>query len=146
MFKYTTKRQVINAALSFCVLEKGDSMTSPGMVQEYLRLELATEEQEIFSCLFLDNRNRVIEFKRMFYGTIDGASVYPREVAKAALAVNAAAVIFAHNHPSGVAEPSNADKRITDRLKDALALLDIRVLDHIVIGDEAVSMAERGMM
>jgi DNA repair protein RadC len=97
-------------------------------------------------CLFLDNRNRVITFEKMFYGTIDGASVYPREVVRMALKTNAAAVIFAHNHPSGVAEPSQADEQITQRLKEALALVDIRVLDHLIVGDEVVSFAERGLL
>jgi DNA repair protein RadC len=88
----------------------------------------------------------VIEFARMFHGTIDGASVYPREVVREAISQNAAAIIFAHNHPSGVAEPSHADEQITQRLKDALALIDVRVLDHIVVGDECVSFAERGLI
>jgi DNA repair protein RadC len=96
--------------------------------------------------LFLDNRNRIISFDKMFYGTIDGASVYPREVVKLALKKNAAAVIFAHNHPSGVAEPSRSDEQITQRLKQALEVVDIRVLDHMVIGDEVVSFAERGLL
>ena len=103
--------------------------------------------QEVFGCLFLDNRHRVIGFEELFYGTIDCASVHPREVVKRVLHHNAAAVIFSHNHPSGVAEPSQSDQRITDRLKAALDLVDVRVLDHIVIGDgETVSMAERGMV
>jgi DNA repair protein RadC len=96
--------------------------------------------------MFLDNQHHLISFEELFFGTIDSASVYPREVVKAALKTNAAAVIFAHNHPSGDATPSQADKRITQRLKDALALVDIRVLDHIVIGDSAVSFAERGLL
>jgi DNA repair protein RadC len=101
----------------------------------------------VFCCLFLDCRHRLIEYQEMFVGTIDSCSVYPREVVKAALKVNAAAVILAHNHPSGVAEPSEADQRITARLKSALALLDIRILDHFVIGDNtAVSFAERGLL
>jgi DNA repair protein RadC len=100
---------------------------------------------EVFACLFLDTRHRVISYEELFQGTIDGASVHPREVLRRALQHNAAAVILAHNHPSGVAEPSDADRRITTRLKDALALVDIRVLDHIVIGDQlATSFAERG--
>ena len=104
-------------------------------------------EHELFCCLFLDNRHRVIKFDEMFRGTIDGTSVYPREVVKEALAVNAAAVILAHNHPSGVAEPSQADERITKRLKSALELVDIRLLDHLIIGDgEATSLASRGML
>ena len=102
---------------------------------------------EVFCCLFLDNRHRVLRFDELFRGTIDGTSVYPREVVKEALAVNAAAVILAHNHPSGVAEPSQADERITKRLKSALELVDIRLLDHLIIGDGcATSLASRGML
>ncbi|GIA88948.1 DNA repair protein RadC [Vibrio cholerae] len=96
--------------------------------------------------MFLDNQHRLIAFEELFFGTIDSASVYPREVLKAALKVNAAALIFAHNHPSGDATPSQADKQITQRLKEALALVDIRVLDHIVVGDSAISFAERGLL
>ena len=100
----------------------------------------------MFSCVFLDNRHRVIEYEELFHGTIDGASVYPREVVRQAIHHNAAAVILAHNHPSGVAEPSQADERITQRLKEALALVDVRVLDHFVIGDQVVSFVERGLL
>lgn len=127
-------------------IKRGDALCSPLQTRQYLRLHLASEKSEVFCCLFLDNRNRVIEFKRLFFGTIDGASVYPRDVVREALNQNAAAVIFAHNHPSGVAEPSQADENITRRLKDALALIDVRVLDHIVVGDECVSFAERGLI
>ena len=127
-------------------IKRGDALCSPAQTRQYLRLNLAGEQSEVFCCLFLDNRNRVIEFKRLFNGTIDGASVYPRVVVREALNQNAAAVIFAHNHPSGVAEPSNADEQITKRLKDALALIDVRVLDHIVVGDECISFAERGLL
>ena len=101
---------------------------------------------EVFACLFLDNRHRVIAYEELFRGTIDGASVHPREVVKRALHFNTAAVILAHNHPSGIAEPSQADERITQRLKDALALVDIRLLDHMIIGDDVVSFAERGLL
>ena len=104
-------------------------------------------DHEVFCCLYLDNRHRVLRFDQLFRGTIDGTSVYPREVVKEALAVNAAAVILAHNHPSGVAEPSQADERITKRLKSALELVDIRLLDHLIIGDgEATSLASRGLL
>jgi DNA repair protein RadC len=102
---------------------------------------------ERFCCLYLDNRHRVLRFDELFRGTVDGTSVYPREVVKEALAVNAAAVILAHNHPSGVAEPSQADERITRRLKSALELVDIRLLDHLIIGDAgATSLASRGLL
>lgn len=122
-------------------------MANPGATKQFLRLNLGREEQEIFCAIFLDSQHRIIAFERLFLGTIDGASVYPREVVKAALKRNSAAVIFAHNHPSGVAEPSLADRQITRRLTDALALVDIRVLDHFVVGGtEIVSFAERGLL
>jgi DNA repair protein RadC len=121
--------------------------TEPSTVRSFLKIALATMQREIFACLFLDNRHRLIQYEELFQGTIDGASVHPREVVKAALHHNAAAVILAHNHPSGVADPSDADKRITSRLKDALNLVDIRVLDHFVIGEgEPVSFAEEGFL
>ena len=122
-------------------------ISSPADTRAYLRLRFAGLEHEVFAILFLDNRHRVIEYEELFRGTIDGASVHPREVVKAALAHNAAAVILAHNHPSGVAEPSQADLHLTRRLREALGLVDIRVLDHLVIGDgETVSFAERGLL
>ena len=124
----------------------GSVLASPQDSKNYIKLQLALYEHEVFACLFLDNRNRVIAFDKLFHGTIDGASVYPREVVKAALKRNAAAVIFAHNHPSGVAEPSRADEQITKRLKDALALIDVRVLDHLIVGSDIVSFAERGLL
>jgi len=120
--------------------------TSPYATRDYLCLQLSERQQKVFCYLFLDSQRRLIEYQELFVGTINGCSVYPREVVKAALKVNAAAVIFAHNHLSGVAEPSVADQRITERLKSALALLDILTLDHFVIGDNtAVSFAERGL-
>lgn len=122
-------------------------LQNPAATKQFLRLHLGREEQEVFCALFLDSQHRIIAFERMFLGTIDGASVYPREVVKKALQRNAAALIFAHNHPSGVAEPSTADRQITRRLTEALALVDIRVLDHIVVGGmETVSFAERGLL
>ena len=123
------------------------AITSPSNTREYLMQRFVGLEHELFSALWLDNRNRVIAFEAMFRGTIDGASVYPREVVKRALELNAAAVCFAHNHPSGVAEPSQADEIITHRLRDALALVDVRVLDHIVCAaTDSVSLAERGLI
>ena len=120
-------------------------LDSPVAARDYLRARLGQHRREVFACLFLDTRHRVIHYAELFQGTIDGASVHPREVVREALAHNAAAVILAHNHPSDVAEPSDADRRITGRLKDALELIDVRVLDHIVVGDvDAVSLAERG--
>jgi DNA repair protein RadC len=128
-------------------LQRGDALTSPALTRRFLAAKLRHLPHEVFACLFLDNRHRVLHFEELFRGTIDAASVYPREVVKRALACNAAAVIIAHNHPSGVAEPSGADRQITRRLQEALALVDIRVLDHMVIGDgEPVSFAERGLI
>ncbi|MDD3516816.1 MAG: DNA repair protein RadC [Chromatiales bacterium] len=127
-------------------LKRGDALTSPDDTRRYLAARLRDHPHEVFAILFLDNRHRVIAFEELFQGTIDGASVHPREVVRRVLAHNAAAVILAHNHPSGVAEPSAADARITQRLKDALALIDVRVLDHLIVGDESVSLAERGLL
>lgn len=129
------------------VLQRGDALTSPEMTRAYLCTKLGGYAHEVFACLFLDNRHRIIELEEMFHATIDGASVYPREVARRALQHNAAAVIFAHNHPSGVAEPSQADRQITSKLQQALGLLDIRVLDHFIIGDGMpYSFAEHGLI
>jgi len=144
-----TRDQILDAARAILArgVRRGHALGSPRATREYLQLHLAPREHEIFAILFLDNRHRVIEFVPLFRGTIDGASVHPREVVKEALARNAAAVILAHNHPSGVAEPSAADELITTRLRDALALVDIRVLDHLVVtGDTVVSFAERGLL
>lgn len=128
-------------------LERGDALENPAAVRRYLTARLRHQRREVFACLFLDNRHRVIRYDELFFGTIDAASVYPREVVTRALSHNAAALILAHNHPSGVAEPSLADQQITRRLIDALALVDIRVLDHMVVGDtEVVSFAERGLL
>jgi DNA repair protein RadC len=128
-------------------MQAGPPLSNPRATREFLRAQLRDRDHEVFCCLFLDNRHRVIAFDEIFRGTIDGASVHPRDVVKLALGRNAAAVILAHNHPSGIAEPSQADEMITGRLRDALALVDIRVLDHIVVGDGAcVSFAERGLL
>ena len=126
-------------------LERGDALTRPDQTRAYLQSRLSGYGHEVFSCLFLDNRNRIIDYQELFHGTIDCASVHPREVVKRALGHNAAAVILAHNHPSGVAEPSRADVDLTQRLRDALELVDIRLLDHIVVGaNRSTSLAERG--
>jgi len=128
-------------------LQRGTALTSPSDTLDYLQRSLQDRRREIFYCMFLDTRHRVICHQELFQGSIDGACVYPRVVAEHALRYNAAAVIVAHNHPSGVTEPSLADQAITRRLKDALALLEIRLLDHFVIGDGApVSLASRGMI
>lgn len=125
----------------------GASLSAPAATREYLTTLLAPQERELFMMLALDNRHRVIASEILFAGTIDGASVHPREVVKCALKHNAAAVIFSHNHPSGVAEPSQADELITRRLRDALALIDIRVLDHFIVSaGQTMSFAERGLL
>lgn len=128
-------------------LERGDALSDPIMTRRYLKSKLRNYDREVFACLYLDNQHRLIRYQELFFGTIDGASVHPREVVKNVLSENAAAVIFAHNHPSGIAEPSQADERITQHLKSALALVDVRVLDHMIVGDkEVVSFAERGLL
>ncbi len=127
-------------------LEYGNCLTRSEQTRNYLRARLRDYKYEVFACLMLDNRNRVIAFRELFRGTIDGASVYPREVVKQALADNAAAVILAHNHPSGLCEPSQADIRITKRLQKALGLVDIRVLDHVIIGDGINCLSEQGLI
>ena len=125
----------------------GEPLCSPEQTKRILQARLAGNEREVFAGVFLDSRHRIILYEELFFGTIDGASVHPREVARFALKVNAAAVIFAHNHPSGVAEPSEADKALTKRLVDAMQLIDIRVLDHLVVTpSEVVSFAERGLI
>ncbi len=146
--KYAQLQAVLEMARRYlnAGLQRGDSLTSPQETRQYLSNQLRDYSYEVFAVLFLDQRHRVIEFEEMFRGTVDGASVYPREVVKKALEHNASAVIFAHNHPSGIAEPSQADERITQRLKAALSLVDIRVLDHFVVGDRVVSFAERGLL
>ena len=121
-------------------------LTSPGRTREFLKLKLGALDHEVFAMLALDNRHRLIEFVELFRGTVDGASVHPREVVKEALRLNAAAVILAHNHPSGIAEPSQADELITQRLRDAQALVDVRVLDHLIIGESVTSFAEQGLL
>jgi len=127
--------------------DRGSPLLSPEHTARYLQSRLRDYPYEVFAALFLDNRHRVLAFEELFRGTIDGASVHPREVVRRALALNAAAVIFSHNHPSGIAEPSQADQRITTRLREALALIDVRVLDHLVVGDgDCCSLAQRGLL
>lgn len=128
-------------------LKKGAALTSPGAVRDYLRLALGGREHEVFVCIWLDAQHRVVDVQEIFRGTLTQTSVYPREIVKAALARNAAAVIFAHNHPSGVAQPSQADELLTRTLKEALALVEVKVLDHfIVAANQAISFAERGLL
>ncbi|MBL4835565.1 MAG: DNA repair protein RadC [Pseudomonas sp.] len=126
---------------------RSNFLTSPVMVRDYLRLAFASEEREVFGIILLDNQHGVLGFERLFYGTIDSASVYPREVIKTVLNANAAAVILTHNHPSGNPEPSQADIRLTSRIRVALETIDVRLLDHLVIGGTtSVSLAERGLL
>lgn len=135
------------SALLFKGLKRGVAMDTPRASGEFLRHELGALEHEVFSILMLDNRHKLIKYQQLFRGTVDGASVHPREVVKEVLACNACAVILAHNHPSGDPEPSQADELTTNRLKNALALIDVRVLDHIVVARERqISFAERGLL
>ncbi len=128
-------------------LTRSDSLTSAEATKHYFQAKMRDYPHEVFACIYLDNRNRIIQYSELFQGTLAGASVYPREVVKQALSFNAAAVIFAHNHPSGVAEPSHADKQITQQLRTALGVVEIRVLDHIIVGDGyCVSFTERGLL
>jgi len=128
-------------------ISSAEVLSSPQHTRRFLQLHLGARQREVFSCLFLDSQHRVIRCDDLFFGTLDGAAVYPREVVVRALQYSSAAVILAHNHPSGVAEPSSADRRITERLQAALGLLDIRVLDHIIVGrGQEYSFAEAGLM
>lgn len=128
-----------------CRLRRDTPLGCPADTRRFLTARLRRHEHEVFACLFLDNRHRLICFEELFRGTVNGASVHPREIAKRALHHNAAAVIIAHNHPSGVAEPSQADRAITGRIREAMALIDVRLMDHFVVGDgEIASFAERG--
>jgi DNA repair protein RadC len=128
-------------------MKSSSALTSPGGVRDYLRLALSGREHEVFVCIWLDAQHRVLKLEELFRGTLTQTSVYPREIVKAALACNAAAVIFAHNHPSGVAQPSQADELLTRNLKEALGLVEVKVLDHfIVAGNHALSFAERGLL
>lgn len=147
--KYTQFQAVMEIGRRYLYegLQNGPALTRSSMTCDYLKATLRAYPYEVFACLYLDNRHQVITFRELFRGTIDGASVHPREVVRQALDVNAAAVIFAHNHPSGVAEPSQADRHITERLQQALKLVDIRVLDHVIIGNsDACSFADRGYL
>jgi DNA repair protein RadC len=144
-----TPEEILTAARQMLThrVRRGTPLSSPRLVKDFLTIKLGALEHEMFCVLLLDKRHRLIEYVELFRGTIDGASVHPREVVKLALAKNAAALVLAHPHPSGVAEPSQADELITQRLKDALSLVDIRVLDHVIIaGGVAVSLAERGVI
>lgn len=152
--KYKAKRalsekQILKAAKAILKKQftKGKAFTNPNTVKNHLMFEYANYEHEVFICIFLGNQHRIIKEVEMFRGTIDSASIYPREVVKKALELNAAAVMFAHNHPSGISTPSHADKQITEKLKQALGLIDINVLDHFIIGGACIySFAENGLI
>ena len=143
------KQSVITLAMKVLSIKHraGRVLSKSDETRDFLRLRLADYRNEVFGCLFLDNRHRIITVRELFQGTVNGTSVYPRVVVQQAMEVNAAAIVFFHNHPSGVAEPSRADEMITRRLKDALALVDVRVLDHFVVSPgESVSFSERGLL
>ena len=146
--KYVQMKAVVEMSRRYLdeKMKRGDVLKNASDVENYLKLKLRYYPYEVFACVFLDTKHRVIEFEELFRGTIDSASVHPREVVRRVIHHNAAAVIFSHNHPSGVAEPSQADHRITERLKQALSFIDVRVLDHFIIGDEVVSFAQRGLI
>ena len=148
-YQPATADQILEAARQAIErkMQRGASFSSPVAVKEYLSAKLAGFEHEVFAVLFLDTQHRLIEYSELFRGTIDSASVYPRELVKEALRLNAAAVIVSHNHPSGNPEPSGADKVLTQRLREALALVDVRTLDHIIVaGGSTISFAERGLI
>jgi DNA repair protein RadC len=147
--KYVQLKAVLELARRYMSekLAESDALTNSDLTRDYLRARMRDYQHEVFACLYLDNQHRVMAMEELFQGTIDGAAVYPREVVKRCLHNNAAAVIFAHNHPSGLAEPSHADIAITNRLKTALNTIDVRVLDHVVVGRaDVVSFAERGLL
>lgn len=146
--KYVQMQAVVEMSRRYLEekIHRGDAMDNVSDVKNYLKSRLQDYPFEVFSCLFLDNKHRVIEYEELFRGTIDGASVHPREVVRRVLHHNAAAIILAHNHPSGFAEPSESDKVITNKLKQAMVMIDVRVLDHFIVGDEIVSFAERGLL
>ncbi|GGN26270.1 MULTISPECIES: RadC family protein [Marinomonas] len=148
-FTYRTKQDVLEAAASIIkehFRREGGEYTSATEAQRFLMTKLSCRDQEVFAILLLDSQHRLIAYKELFFGTIDSASVYPREIVKVALAHNAAAVILSHNHPSGITLPSQADIQITERIKKALELIDIRTLDHIIVGEDSYSLAGNGYL
>lgn len=148
-YQPASHEQVLAAARSIAGerTPKGAPFSNPALVMDYFRDRLAGQEREVFAAVFLDTRHRLLHYAELFFGTIDGAEVHPREVVRQALRHNAAAVIVAHNHPSGIVEPSAADRALTVRLKQALSLVEVRLLDHIVVGgNQTLSMAEKGLL
>jgi len=148
-FQHPVDNEQILEAAAYIIAQKqfrDGVLNCPNDCESYLRHKLALHEYEVFAVMFLDSQNRAIAFKELFRGTINAASVYPREVVKEVLSLNAASVILSHNHPSGVATPSQADKLITNKLRDALNLIDVSVLDHIIIGEKSYSFAKHGLI
>lgn len=148
-YRCATAEEVLAHARRFLAyrVRRGAAMTSPSVVKDYLRFQIGHLEHEVFGALMLDTQHRIIQFKVLFRGSVSQTSIYPREVVKEVLAVNAAAVLLAHNHPSGSAEPSRADEFLTRTLKDSLSMVDVRVLDHLVVSaTDIVSFAERGLL
>ena len=145
-YRPATTEEIASAAADVVrdKLKGKNAINSPNQVKQYFKMKLSHYPYEVFSCLFLDNQHHILEYKEIFRGTINGSAVYPREIVREAMACNAAAVIFAHNHPSGESTPSEADIKITKRLDEALGFIDVRVLDHIVVGDDPASLAELG--
>lgn len=143
-----TANQVLEKAAEIVAsrFQRGETFTQAQSCKDYLQFKMGGYEREVFAVLLLDNQHRLIKYEEVFFGTINAASVYPREIVKLALQHNAAAVILAHNHPSGLPEPSNTDKLMTQRLQEAMALIDVRVLDHVVVGESCLSFAERGYL
>ncbi len=143
-----TANEVLDKAADIlaCKYVQKDAFTSSEATRDFLRFKLGNNDREVFAVMLLDNQHQLIDYRELFFGTIDAAAVYPREIAKVALLENAAAVILAHNHPSGICEPSIADKNITKRLKEALALIDVRVLDHVIVGESTYSFTEHGLL
>lgn len=142
------EHQILEQAASVLAMRRfaSDTFCSANVTAAYLGCKLSKYDREVFAVMLLDSQHRLIRFQEMFIGSIDSASVYPREIVKVVLEANAAAVVLAHNHPSGVAEPSHADRKITQRVKEALALIDVPVLDHIIVGEDCVSFAQRGLL
>ncbi|RUO26000.1 hypothetical protein CWE09_04545 [Aliidiomarina minuta] len=144
-----TAREVLQKASEIIAqryARQSEPFTSPTLTKEYLQLKLSNYDREVFGIMLLDSQHRLIEFQELFQGTINAAAVYPREIVKAVIQANAAAVILTHNHPSGIPEPSQADMRITEKIKSCLEVIDVPVLDHIVVGETCVSFAERGLL
>jgi len=147
-YRLATGNEILEAAVAEINrrFARGVAITSPADTVEFFRLRLGPLEHEIFAVLWLDNKHRVLAFEELFRGTIDSASVHPREIVKSAIRHNAAACILCHNHPSGVADPSQADRTITARVKEALNVIEVRTLDHVVVGDRPYSFAEHGLL